>query len=514
MKSHIRSWSSAAAMILALSVCVAAQDNPLHDNKPIHKRYRLIDLGTFGGPWSSVSFEADAINSSGVSVGGSTTSTLISNGNLYNCFGPYVTHAFVTRNGRAIDLGTLAGDERCSGTQMINDRGDIVGLSEIDALDPIFGFHEMRAVRWRGGQIRNLGTLGGRESAAQSTNNRGQIVGFAVNTAPDPYSFLDFLALGSPDGTQTRAFLWDGVMHDLGTLGGPDGNAVNINERGQVTGFSYTNFIPNPTTGIPTLAPFLWENGSMLNLGTLGGTVGSPVRINQRGQVAGTSNLAGDQAAHPFLWDRGVLRDLGTFGGSNGQATWINDEGAVIGAADFPGDQTHDAFLWRKGVMIDLGNLGATSFPYGINSRGQVVGASRIDGTPGNARAFLWEKGGPMVDLNTLIPPNSSLTLVFAEAISEGGEIGGTGVPAGCQPSDAESCGHAFLLIPDGDCDEGNEARIAASRERIAIAQLAGAQGPGTTRQDSESQRSPKELFRNVMRQRLGLPGTRPTLRD
>ena len=107
---------------LAMSVCIAAQDNSSQDRQQRHKKYKLIDLGTFGGPWSSVSFEADAINSSGVSVGGSTTSTLISNGNLYNCFGPYVAHAFETRNGRAIDLGTLAGDERCSATQMINDR--------------------------------------------------------------------------------------------------------------------------------------------------------------------------------------------------------------------------------------------------------------------------------------------------------------------------------------------------------------------------------------------------------
>lgn len=78
-------------------------------------------------------------------------------------------------------------------------------------VDPLFfGFAEGRAVLWKDGKALDLGTLGGNESTAFSVNSRGQVVGVATNTIPDPFSFF---------GTQLRAFLWqDGAMQDLGTL--------------------------------------------------------------------------------------------------------------------------------------------------------------------------------------------------------------------------------------------------------------------------------------------------------
>jgi probable HAF family extracellular repeat protein len=194
-------------------------------------------------------------------------------------------------------------------------------------------------------------------------------------------------------------------------------------------------------------------------------------------------------------------------GGDNGTATWVNDAADVVGEADLPGSQAHDAFLWKHGVMTDLGNLGLTSFAYAINSERQVVGHSKI--SDGTFRAFLWELRGPMIDLNTLIPSHSSLLLTDAQDINERGEIGGLGVPAGCQPGDVATCGHAFLLVPDGDCDSDCEGRIAASQNNAAPAQNA-----ATMKQDGGSPVTPVERFRTMMRQRYQLSGQPAAPRD
>jgi probable HAF family extracellular repeat protein len=205
----------------------------------------------------------------------------------------------------------------------------------------------------------------------------------------------------------------------------------------------------------------------MLNLGTFGGSYGTPNSLNNRGQVVGFSNLPGDATSHPFLWDRGVLTDLGTFGGTNGEARWINDAGEVVGTANFPGDQLNDAFLWKNGVMTDLGNLGQTSFAFYTNSKGQVVGHSKIN--DGTFRAFLWENRGPMIDLNTLIPSGSSLLLVEAFNINDRGEIAGLGLPPGCE--DLYTCGHAYVLVPrEGDQEDRDEAPTASTQSYPTLA--------------------------------------------
>jgi len=266
-------------------------------------------------------------------------------------------------------------------------------------------------------------------------------------------------------------------MQDLGTLGGPDSIAYIVNERGQVAGASFVNSTPNPTTGYPTYDPFLWENGKMLDLGTLGGTAGGTNDLNNQGQVVGNSNLLGDTSQHPFLWNKknGMI-DLGTFGGSNGSAQWLNDAGEVVGLADLP-VSGHDAFLWKNGVLTDLGNLGRTSAAEGINSSTQIVGGSRINST--TVHAFLWENGGPMVDLNSLVPPGSALTLTEAWSINDGGEIAGWGKLANGDV-------HVILLVPcdekhPGQCEDYSMIEVATPQTGAQTATKQGSESPAET---------------------------------
>jgi probable HAF family extracellular repeat protein len=218
----------------------------------------------------------------------------------------------------------------------------------------------------------------------------------------------------------------------------------------------------------------------MIDLHTLGGTFavvgslqspGAGSSLNNRGQVIGTSNLLGDSIHHPFLWDRGSLTDLGTFGGDNGEAWWINDSGQIVGRADLPGSQVHHAFLWKNGKMIDLG--ASPNWPCStaidINSRGQVIidtGVCGVGGGPG----LLWDDG-KLYDLNTLIPPNSGLTIGDVNFINDRGEIAATGVlPNGDH--------HAILLVPVG-------AEEIAAAEALSVQPRANTVQPPSSRSDS-----------------------------
>jgi probable HAF family extracellular repeat protein len=448
---------------ITVSMQLSAQDPEREHHRPKHHTYKLIDLGTFGGPNSNISNPSvKDVNDRGSIQGWSDTP--VPDPFAPNCFNGdcFVSHAFVRRDGVVTDLGALPGGGS-SAAGWINERGVVVGVSQNGSIDKLTGFPEETAVVWRRGRIVDLGTFGGHQGAAAAINNRGQVVGAALDPTPDKYSsaITERFVYFAPAATQTRAALWeDGEIHDLGTLGGNDAAAMLINERGQIAGVSYTDTTPNPLPyGAPTLAPFLWDDGRMRDLGTLGGAWGYPNWMNNRGQVVGKSRLA-DQSEHPFLSnpDR-PMKDLGTLGGKNGEAFWVNDAGEVVGQADLPGSgtQLHDAFLWKHGRIIDLGTMDGDpcSRALSINSQDQIVGAST--NCTEYQHAFLWEHGA-MVDLNMLVHPRSALRVRDGDDINNRGEIAGRAVlPNGDV--------HAVLLIPDGDCDDELEATIAASQE-------------------------------------------------
>lgn len=397
-------------------------------------QYTLIDLGTFGGPNSFQNAPGQSLTNGGLAIGEADTANQGDPGAASNlCFQDcYISPGFEWRAGHLIDLGALPGPNSSCPT-WISNNGLVAGTSEKyhDASSAPSTFPPVEAVLWKDGKIIDLGTLGGAESAAGAVNDRGQVVGGALNAVPDPFNSL----MGSfngvncfmgalPNPTEARAFLWqNGVMHDLGTLGGPDAVAYFINDRSQVVGQSFTSDTPNPSSGVPTMDPFLWQSGHMVDLGTLGGTSGTPNWINANGQVIGTSNLAGDQTHHAFLWNQGKLRDLGTLGGANSEAFFVNESADVVGRADFsPTDSHHHAFLWKGGVMTDLGTLGGypNSTAYGVNNQDQVIGDY------GGDHGFLWENG-TIYDLTSLLTPGTDIRVAAAAFINNRGEIYGTG---------------------------------------------------------------------------------------
>jgi probable HAF family extracellular repeat protein len=437
---------------------------------PRHSRYRLVDLGTLGGPDSGVTFFSQTANLHHVAIGSSDTSIPNPSFGNPNPFfltdglpDPYVQHSFRWKNDNLRDLGALPGGYNSAPT-WINTFDTVSGASETGLTDPLMGgVPATTPVIWRHGKVINLGTFGGFEGVSWAINDRDQAVGMATNTLsdqyPDPGLFIPF-------GAQVRAFVWErGTMHDMGTLGGPSAVAFQINEQGQAAGVSYTSLDPGPL-GIPPVNPFFWDSQhGMKDLGSLGGVFSFESFINNRGWVVGASSLADDPVAcangvgvpncHAFLWRPGhkKMRDLGTLGGTYSDGLWVDDSGGVVGSSTTQGDQELRPFLWKNGHMTNLGSLNGDpcSRAFSSNSKGQVVGVSLSDCNV-TGHAFLWENGGPMVDLNSLIPPNPDFQLHEANFIGENGEITGKALLAN---GDA----HAFLLIP---LDCGHEAGLGA----------------------------------------------------
>jgi probable HAF family extracellular repeat protein len=234
--------------------------------------------------------------------------------------------------------------------------------------------------------ITDLGTLGRKESVAAAINSRGQIVGRSY-TDRDPYY-------------PGEAFLWEqGTMRDLGTLGGdcPTSDATAINDQGQVVGSSGTLYDCSPYDY--SERPALWESGKAKSLAPSG----EAVAINGRGQI-----LIGDSDMRfASLWGKGKLVHLDALPGGKGLSpVALNDGGQVVGYSDMKGVLGWHAFTWRDGRTQDLGTLAGdkVSEAVAINNNGTVAGNSYPtyhalldEDYPGEAkpqvRAVVWQDG-------------------------------------------------------------------------------------------------------------------------
>ena len=338
---------------------------------------------------------------------------------------------------KVTDLGTLEGGT-FSQPFFINRYGLVSGSSSL-------ADGNQHAVLWLGKLKLDIGApgLGGPNSIAFGDNDGFQSAGEAETSTPDPKG-EDFCGFGTH--LTCLPFLWqDGGMIQLPTLGGNNGVAMAISNRGEVAGFA-ENSTPDPGCPAPQVLhfkPVVWEKGVIHKLPTFGGDPdGVAQEINDNGEVVGGSGTCATfntiylynlVPVHALLWENGQATDLGNLGGQTGQAGGnialdINNQGQVVGNSDLPGDTTFHAFLWTKRTgMQDLGTLSGdvASLSISINDAGTVVGAS-LDASF-NPRAFLWEKG-VMTDLNTLIAGDSPLYLLTGCSINSRGEITGLGL--------------------------------------------------------------------------------------
>jgi probable HAF family extracellular repeat protein len=321
---------------------------------------------------------------------------------------------------RVINLGDPEGGSISQGTTN-NQPGWVAGWStQAD--------FTMHAELWRNGSAMSLGTLGdptlNSAVAWPNRNDHGVIVGISETNELQPNGenwscYLAVFFVG--DGHVCRGFVWsDGIMSPLPTLGGDNGFATGVNNRDQIVGWAENN------THDPTCNEF-----------------------------TNTHQVLQFEAVM-WVWD-GDHYEAAALppypGDLDGAATAINQRGAVVGIsgicdAAVGGGTAEHMVMWRDGqILMSLPTLGGTYWntPMDINNRDDVAGFSDLPGdgptlAQANFHAFFWSArpyscNGKTVtgtcDLGTLDPEGVSEAL----GVNDLDQVVGVSFPIG----------HAFL---------------------------------------------------------------------
>jgi probable HAF family extracellular repeat protein len=216
-------------------------------------------------------------------------------------------------------------------------------MSETADLDPngedICGFGTKLtcvAFLWRDGHMSALPTLGGNNGQASAINNRGEAVGFAETANADPTC--------SPVPADVPVLWEKGQAHALPLVGSdPDGFAFGINDRGQAVGYSGNCFFATHAV--------VWKNGSVAVLQDLGGTKSNVAFvISNRGQIGGKVRSADGSTYVAALWQPdGSLKALGFVPGDHAAfVTGINNLGQAVGNSVDSGNNWSHGFIWQN----------------------------------------------------------------------------------------------------------------------------------------------------------------------
>lgn len=330
-------------------------------------------------------------------------------------------------------FGTLGGS--ASSATSINNNGLISGFSFLP------GDQKVVATIFHNGRPVPLGTLGGPNSGVEWPNHNARaVVGIAETADLDPLNEDWSCAHGGSffptvTGHICLGFVWqNGHMSPLPTLGGINGYAAGANDVGQVVGWAETP-MHDASCVFPQVLQFqaaLWgpKLGQVQPLLPLDGDPDSAATaINNKGEVVGISgiceNSVGDLSAmHAVIWENGTVTYLGNLGVDDWDTpTAINNHGQVVGFTEIP-DGTFNGFYWSKfsGGMQDLKPLPGDSFSFAYAINDPGMIVGQSIGSNGSS-AVMWKDGVP-TDLNCLTVPGSP-HLIYANDINNSGRITG-----------------------------------------------------------------------------------------
>ena len=314
-------------------------------------------------------------------------------------------------------------------------------------------------------EIPTLGGLNAFPASHNALNERGEVAGTS-----------DVTFASNGNAPIYHAFVYSrGVIRDLGAGAGVNSIAKAINAKGQAV-------FESRGTNYDSFRSYLYSNGSVVEVGDLGGHISAPNSINDNGDVVGQAYVPGGGSYwRAWLYTNGsstnipanFVTEAVAIGVSNSKlvagtalvmdfanndfgmrafvsssggpmkflgcieenpcayphasfAEVMNSSGQVAGKANTPNGEIH-AFLWSKGAMIDLealpNSIRKQSEAYAISSNGYVTGISYVNGLLGGgnySRAFLAGRG-KIIDLGLIAGASQSV----GRAVNNRGEVVG-----------------------------------------------------------------------------------------
>ena len=262
-------------------------------------------------------------------------------------------------DGVLIDLGVVGCAEGvticASRATSVNNKGVVVGSSN-DDLNPFNRYFE-RAYSWIEQTAQPLSWYyGNTQSIAMSINERENVVGMGIDNLS--YTLQSFIRYAS------------GKTVLIGDAAYPSA-AIAINEKNIATGFADFDNSSQPRA-------FIWsEANGIASLGTLGGATSKGLAIDdsEHARVVGYS-YTNNQHKHAFIWQNGVMQDLGTLGGNASVARSINNAGDVVGYSVTDNNESH-AFIWSNGQMLDLNDVVVSDWviadAYHVTQQGHIL---------------------------------------------------------------------------------------------------------------------------------------------